>query len=433
MNFDSTLLGCIADDFTGATDLASMLVRGGMRTVQTIGVPTAPLDTSAQAVVVALKSRTSPSGDAIAESLAALEWLRSLGCKQFYFKYCSTFDSTDAGNIGPVTDALMKALGTDFAIACPAFPENGRTVYRGNLFVGDLLLNESGMQNHPLTPMTDANLVRTLQRQTQSKVGLLRYDAVQPGGEKLAAARAALKADGVRVAIADAISDADLYTLGEACADDVLLTGGSGLALGLPGNFARAGLLAQGDDAQALPAVDGLSAVLAGSCSRATQGQVAHWRENGRPAFRLNTLQLAENSQKVIDEALGFAQQHIGKEPVLIYATSSPEEVAAVQGKLGVAESGSLVEHALAGIAQRLRDAGVRRFVVAGGETSGSIVNALDVKALTIGPQIDPGVPWTVSNGDQRYALALKSGNFGTVDFFEKALTQLDKLMDRPQ
>ncbi|WP_241030460.1 3-oxo-tetronate kinase [Paraburkholderia sp. Ac-20347] len=428
MKPDSTLLGCIADDFTGATDLASMLVRSGMRTVQTIGVPGVPLDTSAQAVVVALKSRTSPRDEAVAESLAALEWLRSLGCKQFYFKYCSTFDSTDEGNIGPVADALMKALGTDFAIACPALPENGRTVYRGTLFVGDALLNESGMQNHPLTPMKDANIVRTLQRQTPSKVGLLRYDAVQGGSEALAKARETLKGEGVRLAIADAISEADLYALGESCASDLLVTGGSGLALGLPGNFARAGLLPEDGDAQALPAVDGLSAVLAGSCSRATQGQVAHWIGQGRPAFRLDALRLAENAQAVVDEACEFAQRHIGHEPVLIYATSAPEEVAAVQAKLGTSESGSLVERALAQSAQRLRDAGVRRFVVAGGETSGSVVSALDVGALTIGPQIDPGVPWTVSNGGERYALALKSGNFGSVDFFEKALQQFEQM-----
>lgn len=424
MTFGSTLLGCIADDFTGATDLANMLVRGGMRTVQTIGVPDAP----AQAVVVALKSRTLPRDEAVAQSLAALEWLRSLGCRQFYFKYCSTFDSTDEGNIGPVADALMQALGTDFAIACPAFPENGRTVYRGNLFVGDLLLNESGMQNHPLTPMNDANIVRTLQRQTPAKVGLLRYDVVQRGAEAIAAERASLAAAGVKHVIADAISDADLYTLGAACANDVLLTGGSGLALGLPGNFARAGLLPEPETAEQLPAVDGLAAVLAGSCSRATQGQVAHWRESGRPAFRLNALALARNVQQVVDEALAFAAAHIGQQPVLIYATSTPDEVAAVQKQLGTAESGELVEQALAQCARRLADAGVRRFVVAGGETSGSVVNALDVAALTIGPQIDPGVPWTVSNGARRYALALKSGNFGTVDFFEKALAQFDRL-----
>ncbi len=429
MTSNNVLLGCIADDFTGATDLANMLVRGGMRTVQTIGVPSAPLDTPADAVVVALKSRTTPRPDAVAESLAALEWLRALGCRQFYFKYCSTFDSTDAGNIGPVADALMQALGTSFAIACPAFPESGRTVYRGNLFVGDLLLNESGMQNHPLTPMTDANLVRTLQRQTPSKVGLLRYDAVQRGSESLADARKQLVADGVRLAVADAISDADLHTLGEVCADDLLVTGGSGLAQGLPANFVRAGLLDASNEARQLPAVDGYAAVLAGSCSRATQGQVAHWRDSGRPAFRIEPLALAANAQAVVDEALAFARTRIADEPVLIYATSAPGEVAEVQQALGTAASGELVEQALAHIARGLEDAGVRRFVVAGGETSGAVVSALGVAALTIGSQIDPGVPWTVSDGE-RHALALKSGNFGSVDFFAKALDQYERIVE---
>ncbi len=427
MTSPSVLLGCIADDFTGATDLANMLVRGGMRTVQTIGVPQAlgPLDTPAQAIVVALKSRTAPRDHAVAESLAALAWLKSLGCKQFYFKYCSTFDSTDAGNIGPVADALMRELNAPFAIACPAFPEAGRTVYRGNLFVGDLLLNESGMQNHPLTPMTDANLVRVLQRQTSAKVGLLRYDTVQRGVDALGTARAALLGDGVRLAIADAISDEDLYTLGAACADDLLLTGGSGLALGLPRNFARAGLLPAAENTEALPAVDGLAAVLSGSCSRATQAQVEHWRSSGRPAFRIDPIALAAGDA-IVDQAMAFAEPHLGKEPVLVYATSSPEEVGAVQKQLGTAASGELVEQALAGIARRMHDAGVRRFVVAGGETSGAVVNALGVQALRIGAQIDPGVPCTVSLGATPLALALKSGNFGTVDFFSKALAMFN-------
>jgi uncharacterized protein YgbK (DUF1537 family) len=408
MTLSSVLLGCIADDFTGATDLANMLVRGGMRTVQAIGVPDAPLDTAAQAVVVALKSRTAPRGQAIAESLAALEWLKTLGCRQFYFKYCSTFDSTDDGNIGPVADALMQALGTDFAIACPAFPENGRTVYRGHLFVGDGLLSESGMQNHPLTPMTDSNLVRVLQRQTASKVGLLRYDAVQRGAEAVAIARTSLHGEGIRLAIADAISDANLYTLGTACANDLLLTGGSGLALGLPGNFARAGLLPRANDTAELPVIDGFSAV------------------------RIAPLSVAAG-EAVVEQAIEFAQQHIVTEPVLIYATSTPEEVKAVQEKLGTEASGELVERALASIGQRLHDLGVRRYVVAGGETSGAVVNALGVKALRIGAQIDSGVPCTVSIGGTPLALALKSGNFGTVDFFSKALAMFDKSVELDQ
>ena len=424
------LLGCIADDFTGATDLANMLVRGGMRTVQTIGVPTSNEAVEADALVVALKSRTIPAADAVAQSLAALDWLRAQGCRQFFFKYCSTFDSTDAGNIGQVTDALLDALRADtgataFTIACPAFPENGRTIYRGHLFVGDTLLNESGMENHPLTPMRDANLVCVLQRQTGSKVGLVRYDAVAKGVSRVRESIDALRNDGVRMAIADAVSDEDLYILGEACADLALITGGSGVALGLPGNFRRAGLLAEQADAAQLPRVEGLSVVLAGSASKATNAQVAMWRET-RSSFRIDPLAVARG-EPVIEQALAFAHEHFDKaQPVLIYATATPDEVKAVQRELGVSEAGHLVETTLASIARGLRERGVRKFVVAGGETSGAVVQALGVHTLRIGAQIDPGVPATATTGAEPLALALKSGNFGSTDFFEKALRHLD-------
>lgn len=424
------LLGCIADDFTGATDLANMLVRGGMRTVQSIGVPASNDVVEADALVVALKSRTIAATDAVAQSLAALDWLRAQGCRQFFFKYCSTFDSTDAGNIGPVTDALLDTLSSEsgataFTIACPAFPENGRTIYRGYLFVGDTLLNESGMENHPLTPMRDANLVRVLQRQTGSKVGLVRYDTVAKGVSAIRECFDALRSDGVRMVIADAVSDADLHVLGEACADLTLITGGSGIALGLPGNFRRAGLLAERGDAAQLPSVEGFSAVLAGSASKATNAQVAAWRER-RPAFRIDPL-AAARGEAVVDQALAFAQPYLDKdEPVLIYATATPDEVKAVQRELGVNEAGHLVESTLASIARGLRERGVRKFVVAGGETSGAVVQALDVRTLRIGAQIDPGVPATATTDAEPLALALKSGNFGTVDFFEKALRHLD-------
>ncbi|WOD15189.1 3-oxo-tetronate kinase [Paraburkholderia kirstenboschensis] len=424
------LLGCIADDFTGATDLANMLVRGGMRTVQTIGVPENEETIEADALVVALKSRTIPAADAVAQSLAALDWLRAQGCRQFVFKYCSTFDSTDAGNIGPVTDALLNALSAQdsasaFTIACPAFPENGRTIFRGHLFVGDTLLNESGMENHPLTPMRDANLVRVLQRQTQSKVGLVRYDAVAQGVSAVRESFDALRNQGVRMAIADAVSDADLYVLGEACADLTLITGGSGIALGLPGNFRRAGLLDSQADAAQLPRVEGLSAVLAGSASKATNAQVAAWRET-RPAFRIDPL-AAARGEAVVEQALAFAQTYLDKaEPMLIYATATPDEVKAVQRELGVDRAGHLVESTLASIARGLHERGVRKFVVAGGETSGAVVQALNVRTLRIGAQIDPGVPATATTGAQPLALALKSGNFGTTDFFEKALRHLN-------
>ncbi|WP_019938002.1 3-oxo-tetronate kinase [Bordetella sp. FB-8] len=425
---DTPLLGCIADDFTGATDLANMLVREGMRTLQTIGIPAAPVR-GADAVVVALKSRTLAASDAVAQSLAALQWLREQGCRQFFFKYCSTFDSTDAGNIGPVAEALQKALGADLAIACPAFPENGRTVYRGHLFVHDTLLNESGMQNHPLTPMRDANLVRVLQRQSSGKVGLIGSVDVGRGPVAVRARMAALRKEGVTLAIADAIADKDLYTLGEACAGMPLVTGGSGLALGLPGNFRNAGMLIE--DGAATRALDGLDllpprgVVLAGSASQATQGQVAHWLAR-RPALRIDPLALARG-EDAVQQAIDFAQAH-ADQAVLIYATAVPDQVQAAQAQLGVERAGHLVEQAMSSVAQRLYAHGVARLVVAGGETSGAVVQALDVRALRIGPQIDPGVPATLAvdaDGGPLCALALKSGNFGTVDFFEKALRAL--------
>ncbi|MGB7194805.1 MAG: 3-oxo-tetronate kinase [Collimonas pratensis] len=421
----SPLLGCIADDFTGATDLANMLVREGMRTVQTIGVPaTAPQDVDA--IVVALKSRTASAAEAVADSLAALSWLQQQGCRQFFFKYCSTFDSTAKGNIGPVIDALLQALGSDFTIACPVFPETGRTLYRGHLFIQDQLLNESGMQNHPLTPMTDANLVRVLQQQTPSKVGLIAYPAVSQGSEKIQAEIAGLRRQGVRMAIVDALENQDLYAIGAACADLSLVTGGSGIALGLPANFVKAGSLQPGAKASALPGVDGWSVVLAGSASKATNAQVAAWMEK-HPAFRLDPLALARG-EPIVAQALAFADKHLEQQPLLIYATTTPEQVRQVQAELGVERAGLLIEQALADIAVALQASGVRRFVIAGGETSGAVVKALDVHALRIGAQIDPGVPATASiatDGSPVLALALKSGNFGSVDFFEKALRQL--------
>lgn len=416
------ILGCIADDFTGATDLASMLVEGGMRTLQTIGVPRAPLPEDADAIVVALKSRSNPAQEAVEQSLQALAWLRTAGCQQFFFKYCSTFDSTPAGNIGPVADALMTALGTDFTIACPAFPENGRTVYRGYLFVNDVLLNESGMQNHPLTPMRDPNLVRVLQQQTSRRVGLLRYDTVAAGPEQVAAKVVALRGEGIGIAIADALDDTGLRVLGAGCAGLQLLTGGSGLAIGLPDNYRREGLLHHTGSAAQLPDVGGGAVIIAGSCSLATNGQVAAWRD-ARPAFRVTPAALAAG-EPVVEQAVDWATPMLGREPMLIYSTSPADEVKAVQASLGVDHAGQMVERALAEIARRLHEGGARCFVVAGGEVSGAVVSALGVSILRIGGRIDPGVPWTAAVGGvaEPLALALKSGNFGGVDFFEKAL-----------
>ena len=424
METPKPLLGCIADDFTGATDLANILVRGGMRTVQTIGVPSDALAAvlDADAVVVALKSRTAPREQAVAESLAALRWLQGRGCTQFFVKYCSTFDATAEGNIGPVAEALLDALGADFAIACPAFPGAGRTVYLGHLFVGHRLLNESGMENHPLTPMHDANLVRVLQAQSVGRVGLIAQPDVAAGVERIRARVAALRGEGVRLAIADAVSDLDLIALGEACADAPLVTGGSGLAQGLPANFRRQGALRE-TDAGCLPVVAGSAVVLSGSASTATNAQVAAWLRAGRPAFRVDPLALARG-EPVVDAALDAIATDA---TTLVYATTSPDEVRRVQAVLGVARAGALIEAALGEIAARLRARGTRRFVVAGGETSGAVIQALGLQALRIGRQIDPGVPETQSLGEaQPLAVVLKSGNFGTEDFFEKALRQLD-------
>jgi uncharacterized protein YgbK (DUF1537 family) len=420
----TVLLGCIADDFTGATDLANMLVRGGMRTIQTIGVPATPLAEDVDAVVVALKSRTIPASKAVAQSLAALAWLQQSGARQIYFKYCSTFDSTPKGNIGPVTDALMDALGTGFTIACPAFPENGRTICRGYLFVGDVLLSESGMKDHPLTPMTDANLVRVLQAQTRRKVGLIRYDILARGAQALREEIAKLQQQGTSIAVVDALAESDLHCIAEGCADLPLVTAGSGVGLGIAEHHRRAGRLSHAATAAVLPRVTGHAAVLSGSCSEATNNQVAHWMQS-RPAFCIDPLKLAAGTP-VVEDAVAWAQAQVSKEPVLIYATSTPQEVKAVQRELGVERAGALVEEALARIAKGMVAAGVRKLVVAGGETSGAVVGALGIRSLRIGPQIDPGVPWTESLDAEPIALALKSGNFGSTDFFSKALAQLE-------
>ena len=418
------LLGCIADDFTGATDLANNLVRAGMRVVQTIGVPHAPLSAEVDAVVVALKSRTIAPQDAIEQSLQALQWLQEQGAQQIYFKYCSTFDSTAQGNIGPVTEALMQALQTDFTIATPAFPDNGRTVFKGYLFVGDLLLNESGMQHHPLTPMTDANLVRVMQAQCKSKVGLLSHKTIAQGAEAIQQEIANLQKQGVHVAVVDAVSNDDLMRLGPALKGMPLVTAGSGVAIGLPKNFG----LTPTPQASVLPKATGLQAVVSGSCSQATNRQVAHFKASGRPAFLIDPLHLKGSWQDLVQEALAWAQGHLASGPVLVYSTATPESVQAVQSQMGVEAAGHQVEQALAAIARGLVQLGVHQLVVAGGETSGACVQALDIEQLQIGPQIDPGVPWchaqTTMGGVH---ITLKSGNFGTDDFFTNAFSFLSQ------
>jgi len=434
------LLGAIADDFTGATDLCSMLVRGGMRTVQVIGTPAAgdPVP-EADAVVVAIKSRTAPVKWAVDQSLAALAWLRAApgqgpgatsGARQYFFKYCSTFDSTDQGNIGPVTDALTRELGSGFSLHCPAFPTNGRTVYLGHLFVGGVLLNESGMRDHPLTPMTDPNLVRVLSRQTDGMVGQVAFPTLEKGAGAIRDALTRLKEEGRRHAIVDAVTDAHLVAIGEAAAHHALISGGSGVAMGLPGNFRRAGLLPEASDAAALPIVSGPTAVLSGSCSRATLAQLGFARAHA-PVFELDPL-ATPDSARLAEAALAWAEGKIGDTPVVIAASAPPDKVAAVQAALGGSDqAGALLEEAMARIAEGLVRRGVRRMVVAGGETAGAVVTRLGVTRLRIGAEIDPGVPWTfASGGGVDLLLALKSGNFGATDFFLKAFQMAETMRE---
>lgn len=424
-------LGCIADDFTGATDLSNNLVQGGMRVLQVFGVPAAPLEADAphDAVVIALKSRTIPAAEAVAQSLRAQAWLTAQGAQQIYFKYCSTFDSSPVGNIGPVTEALMDALNCSFSVSTPAFPDNHRAVFKGHLFVGNVLLNESGMQHHPLTPMKDANLVRVLQVQSSRRAGLLEHGAVAAGPDAVRKRIGALQSEGVAIAIADAISNTDLFTLGSAVSGHKLVAGGSGLAIGLPKNF---GIQPSAGPSK-LPSPTGGRAIVSGSCSAATNDQVRHFLAQGGAGFAVDPARVAAGDD-VGGHALAWAQAQLvsGRDPVLIYSTADPGAVTAVQQSMGALATGAMIEQTLASVARGLVALGVGQLVVAGGETSGACVQALDIQQLQIGPQIAPGVPWCYlaerSNVPGLH-LALKSGNFGSEDFFTHAFAVLNGLV----
>jgi len=412
------LLGCIADDFTGGTDLANNLVKSGFRTIQTIGIPISVKQLEKiDAVVVALKTRTCPVEQAVRESKDALHWLESIGCQQFYFKYCSTFDSTPRGNIGPVAELLLRELGATFTIACPAFPDNGRTVYRGHLFVHDQLLNESGMQHHPLTPMTDPNIVRVLAAQTSLAVDLIRLDLVRQGEKAVSHAFETRTSQTTAVAITDATSNEDLVVLAGAAKNLKLVTGGSGLALGLGKNFG----LQAGRAAKSITP-SGRRAILAGSCSRMTLKQLEVAKKI-YPHFRVEPEELAAQFDVTIERVLNWAKQHRSDpNPLLVYTSGSPDEISSNQKALGADRSGDLCERFLAAIAEHFVNDEISQLIVAGGETSGAVVTKLGLNLLRIGPEIDPGVPWTLASGSSReIALALKSGNFGSEEFFVNA------------
>lgn len=418
------LIGCIADDFTGATDLANNFVRAGMRVIQTVGVPSAELEGEVDAVVIALKSRTIEPHLAVEQSLTALAWLKKAGASQIYFKYCSTFDSTAKGNIGPVTQALMKAVDTAFTVVTPAFPDNGRTIFKGHLFVGDLLLSDSSMRNHPLTPMTDSNLVKLMQAQFEGTVGLIDYKVVSKGHKAIEEKIAELTKNGTQAAVVDALNNEDLVQLGLAVKELPLVTAGSGLAIGLPQNFGLKPNLLQAQ----LPTPNGHRAILCGSCSEMTLKQVAHLKSQGLPSYVLDPLELATGTS-ALDRAIQWAREQFSRTsgPILIYSSSSPDQVKGVQKELSVQRAGELVESAMGRLANELVQMGVGQLLVAGGETSGVCVQSLGVSQLQIGPQIDPGVPWCFTRSPSKLHLALKSGNFGREDFFSYAWSVLDQ------
>ncbi|WP_032093068.1 3-oxo-tetronate kinase [Necropsobacter rosorum] len=408
------MLGVIADDFTGASDIASFLVENGLSAVQMNGVPATPLADRVDAIVISLKSRSNPAQEAVAQSLQALRWLQQNGCDQFYFKYCSTFDSTEKGNIGPVTDALLDALQADFTVVTPALPVNGRTIFNGYLFVGDVLLNESGMRNHPITPMKDANLLRLMDAQARGKTGLVAYADVILGAQRVKARFAELQAQGYRYAVVDAADNSQLAVLAEAVADLKLVTGGSGL-----GAYMAAHLSGGKKGTNAFTPSKGKTVVLSGSCSVMTNSQVNAYKAKA-PSYLLDVKQ-ALNNPDYAGELYQWVLAH-STQPLapMVYATVAPDKLKAIQAEFGAEKASAAIEKTFAKLAALLKAAGFTNFITAGGETSSIVVQELGFSGFHIGKQIAPGVPWLKAVEEPVY-LALKSGNFGKQDFFEFA------------
>ncbi len=409
------ILGCIGDDFTGSSDIANTLSKQGMRVTQYTGIPNGDAEQWVEAGVVSLKSRTIKPEDAIAQSLEAARWLKSQGCKQIFFKYCSTFDSTREGNIGPVAEALADYLGEDQVVFCPAFPATGRSIYQGHLFVNDTLLSESGMKDHPLTPMSDSDLRRWLGYQTDWAVKHVSYSDVLGGSETVADR---MKQQAPAFYIADAIRDEDLEVLGRALKDRTLITGGSGLALGLPENYRQDGLI--GVSETNWTKLEGKAVLLSGSCSVATRGQVAHYKAQ-YPSQELTAEDIFTGIKSVSSVCDWVLEQ---QDVPLVYTSADPEVVKAAQEKYGQELIADKIETFMGDVASELLKRGVNCIITAGGETSGAVVKALDIKVMEIGPEIAAGVP-ALRDCDRELVLALKSGNFGKETFFEDALSVL--------
>ncbi|RRZ95931.1 3-oxo-tetronate kinase [Erwinia sp. 198] len=415
-------LGVIADDFTGATDIASFLTQNGLATIQFNGVPERQESLAAQAIVISLKSRSCPVEQAVEQSLTALRWLREQGCDRFYFKYCSTFDSTEKGNIGPVTDALMYELGETQTAICPALPVNGRTVYQGHLFVGEQLLSESGMRHHPVTPMTDSNLLRLMARQAKGKAGLIAAATLDRGAEAVREKLSELKAAGVTYVVLDALSEQHLLTQGEALREMRLVTGGSGLAIGLARQWATT--QNHHDEAETAGRPRGERAVvISGSCSQMTNRQVNAYRQQA-PAREVEVSRCLDNVDDYARELADWVASHNARPLApMLYATADAQQLQLIQQQYGAQRSSEAIEALFAAVTRNLKALGWQRFIVAGGETSGVVAQSLDVTAFHIGPTISPGVPW-VRDIHQPLSLALKSGNFGDEQFFRRAQTE---------
>ncbi len=428
----SLLLGVIADDFTGATDIAGFLVANGLATTQLIGVPEDEIDVEAEAIVISLKSRSCLAEEAISESLEALEWLRRKGCKRIFQKYCSTFDSSKDGNIGPVADALLDALGDNLTVVCPALPINGRTIYNGYLFVNGVLLEETGMRNHPITPMTDSSLIRLMEAQSSGQCGVVPAEIIDKGSQAVKDTLEAARTEGKRYMVLDSITDTHLDIVGQAVCDMPLVTGGSGLGAGIARALKKPDQADAEDAAKAGAAQPGRGVVLAGSCSVMTNCQVALYKAKA-PARVVEPERCMADAEGYGKELAAWVlSQPSGADCLspMLHATADPQALKIIQKKYGPKAS-SAIEDTFAVVSGLLAAHGVTRFVVAGGETSGAAVKALGLSGFAIGPQIAPGVPW-VRAIDKPYSLALKSGNFGAASFFfdcqtSEALARLDQ------
>ena len=416
-------LGIIADDFTGATDIANTLAKERINTVQIIGVPdTNTTIDNAKAVVVALKSRSIPPNEAVQQSLDTLNWFKLHEVKQIIFKYCSTFDSTKHGNIGPVADVLIDALNSQIAIICPAFPENNRTIYMGHLFVGTELLSESPLKDHPLNPMRDSNLIRLMESQSKYKAGLIQLNEVRNGPQSIKRSINKLSKEGFRYAVADSITNDDLIALGSAVSNHPLVTGSSGIGFGISRDL-QPKISKTNVKSVKVSNISGKSIILAGSCSKTTRSQLARvidlW-----PSIKLDVAKIVKN-KKTKFELIEWARNQPTDQPVVIFSSSSKKEILELQRDFEIRNVGKLIEKIFADIAESLVKSGFRKLIVAGGETSGAVVSALNIKKLRIGQEISPGIPWTETYSDPKLALALKSGNFGDQDFFIKAIKMI--------